>query len=75
MQPIFHWLTLGSYVGVMQTLCFALGVTQILVLLDTNMLISPMQIFALGELPNAKIQVGPNASSFASQWNIGLIVL
>ena len=54
-----------------QTLCFASGVRQILAFLDTNMLVSPTQIFTLGEPTNAKICIGPNASNFASQWNIG----
>ena len=38
---ILHW-------GVMQILVFALGGTQILVFLDTNMLVFPTQNFALG---------------------------
>ena len=33
-QTIFHWLALG----ITQILCFGLGVTQILVFLDTNIL-------------------------------------
>ena len=36
-----------------------------------DILVSLTQIFSLGESPNAKIRVGPNASSFASLWNIG----
>ena len=44
-QPIFHWLAMGFAMGVTQILCFALGVTQILAFLDTNMLVSPMQVF------------------------------
>ena len=47
---------------------------QIPAFLDTNMLVSPTRIFALGEPPNAKICVGPNDSSFASQWNMYLKV-
>ena len=43
-----------------------------LAFLDTNMLVSPTQIFALGEPPNAKNCCGLNASSFALEWNIGL---
>ena len=42
----------------MQILAFALGVTQILVFLDTNIL-------------GSKSTRGPNASVFALQWNIG----
>ena len=48
----------------------AFGVTQILAFLDTNMLVSQTQIFALGAEPMRS----PNASSFVSQWNIGLNV-
>ena len=54
-----HW---GFVLG--QTLCFASGVRQTLAFLDTNMLVSPTQVFTLGEPPSAKI-------SFASQCNIG----
>ena len=61
----------GFALGETQILCFALGTSKILGFLDTNMLVLARQIFALGEPPNVKICVGPNASSFASQWNIG----
>ena len=47
MQPIFHWLASGFCIGVIQILCFTLGVRQMLAFLDTNMLVSPMQIFQL----------------------------
>ena len=47
---------------------FAMGVTHILVFLDTNKLVFPMLNFVLGSKP----MQGPNASIFASQWNIGL---
>ena len=57
----------GFALGVTQILCFALGVMQILVFLDTNMLVYPTQNFVLGLKPAQ----GPNASVFASQWNIG----
>ena len=39
-QPIFHWLAFGFCIGVTQILYFALGVTQTLAFLDTNMLVS-----------------------------------
>ena len=48
MKPIFHWLALGFALGETQILCFALGVRQIIVFLDTNMLVSPTRTFALG---------------------------
>ena len=51
-QPIFNWL--------------ALGVTQILAFLDTNMLVYPMQNCGIGGLTQ-----GPNTNGFASQWNKG----
>ena len=46
---------------------FALGVTQILAFLDTNMLLNPLKKFTLGYYPT---QI-PNARSSALQWNIG----
>ena len=39
------------------------------------MLVLPTKIFALGEPPNAEICIGPNASSFALQWNIGFSLI
>ena len=57
MRPIFHLLAL----------VFMLGVTQILVFLDTNMLVSPnTKLWRWGSKPMR----GPNANGFASQWNI-----
>ena len=71
-QPIFHWLALGFCVGGNANFMFLVGgKANFSVILDTNMLVSPTQILALGQLPNAKIRVGPYASSFALQWNIG----
>ena len=66
------WAHVGVLrLGVTQILCFALGVIQNLAFLGTNMLVSPKRTFALGQAPNAKIGVSPNATSFASKWNIG----
>ena len=61
----------GFALGVVEISALALGVMQILALLDTHMLLLPMQIFALGADPTQS----PNASRFASQWNIGLTLL
>ena len=53
----------------MQILAFALGATQILAFLDTNMLVSPMQkLWRWGSKPTR----GPRVNGFASQSNIGL---
>ena len=49
-HPIFHWLAFGFCVGVTQILYFALGVTQILALFDTNMLVSPTRNCGVGGL-------------------------
>ena len=51
----------------MQIFKFPLGLTQILAVLDTNMLVSA-KILHWVDYP----MPGPEASSFASQWNIGL---
>ena len=52
MPPIFYLLTLG----------LALGVTQILAFLGTNMLVSPMQNCGIG---------GLSQREDPTQWNIG----
>ena len=47
-QPVFHWLALGFCVGGNTNFMFHVGVTQILAFLDTNMLVYPRKIVALG---------------------------
>ena len=47
-------LHLGLALGVNQTLGLALGVTQIFALLDTNMLVSPMQNSGIEALDQRK---------------------
>ena len=54
--PIFHLFTLGVCVGGNANFSVALGVTQILAFLDTNMLVYSMQNFAFGVLSNAHPQ-------------------
>ena len=54
----------------MQTLGLAIGVTQILAFLNTNMLVSPMQNSRIG---GPMLQ--PNVSVFALQWNIGFTLM
>ena len=52
---------------------FHVGVRQISGFLDTNMY-HQRKLFHWVSPPTRKICVGPNASRFASQWNIGLNV-
>ena len=71
-QPIFstdlHW---DFELELTQILGLALGVTQILPFLGTNMLVHPMRNCGVGGLKPTR---GPNANDFLSQWNIGLRV-
>ena len=65
---MLHWRPNASYLPLilvggllwgMANFMFLIGGKENIAFLDTNMLVSPTQIFALGEPSNAKIHIGP----------------
>ena len=69
MPPIFHLLALGVGAGGNTNYRVSRWGTQILAFIDTNMLVYCQHEFSCWE---GDPMQNPNASSFASQWNIGL---